>query len=99
MKRFYLMTLLLVVAVHGSALSAPLSAADFLRQRYCSDSAGGCCQAAVSRVLDQADSIPIYLADPEGSIPDCPQGFQKNMLKCKGGFAWCEPVKGGASAE
>lgn len=42
-----------------------------------------CCMSSV-RSMEQGD----YKIEPETG---CPDGFQRNMLKCESSFKWCEP--------
>jgi len=45
----------------------------------------GCC---ISSVRDMV--IGNYKLEPENG---CPEGYQRNMLKCIGSYKWCEPIK------
>ena len=49
----------------------------------------GCCESAVNNVINKPGAFPIK----EKGAGACPEGFMKNMNKCPGGFAWCEPVE------
>jgi NADH-quinone oxidoreductase subunit H len=76
----------------NSAQAKELASVQETLKKYCSDSEGGCCEAATSTVARHSDYIPLQDTE-ENSGASCQNGYEKNQLRCIGGFAWCEPAQ------
>jgi len=75
--------------INGATLKLTIDY-DALAQECKQKDSVSCCMASI-RVMKENNYIPASKDASENY--NCPEGFNKNMMKCIDTFRWCEPVK------